>query len=75
MAIVVESESYTRNVELLKEVLKKADLWAKQYTAKFTLDKFELIHFKNPHKQPDKPFIIQQPTDIYDLAILDLGTD
>lgn len=47
-AIVVVSESYHRNVQLLERVLSRADLWAKRHAARFAPDKFELIHFANP---------------------------
>lgn len=52
MAIVVVSESYYTNTQLLQKTLGRADLWAKRHGAKFAPDKFELIHFKNP-REPD----------------------
>ncbi|KAJ5667634.1 hypothetical protein N7507_003498 [Penicillium longicatenatum] len=76
-AVIVESESYARNVEILDEVLQKADIWAKRHAAKFAPDKFELIHFTNPRagEEVSIPSQSTQPTDIYDIIIPDPGTD
>ncbi|KAJ5636976.1 hypothetical protein N7490_006855 [Penicillium lividum] len=72
---MAESESYARNVEILEEALRKADIWARRHAAKFAPDKFELIHFKNPREQPSEHPPTQQPMDIYDFIIPDPGTD
>ncbi|KAJ5953702.1 hypothetical protein N7454_000598 [Penicillium verhagenii] len=78
-AVIVESESYAKNVEALETVLQKADLWARRSAAKFAPDKFELIHFDNPRAPPCAPptqqQTQQQPTNIYDIIIEDPGTD
>ncbi|KAJ5901433.1 hypothetical protein N7504_007427 [Penicillium tannophilum] len=78
-AVIVESESYARNVEILDEVLQRADLWAKRHAAKFAPDKFELIHFTNPRKKDKGEILVTsqptQPADIYDFVIPDPGTD
>jgi hypothetical protein len=34
----------------MERVLGKADQWARRHAAKFAPDKFELIHFNNPHQ-------------------------
>ncbi|KAJ5636973.1 hypothetical protein N7490_006852 [Penicillium lividum] len=77
---MVESESYSRNVEILQEALTKADLWAKRHAAKFAPDKFELIHFNNPREKalPEEQQIApleQPPQSIYDFVVPDPGTD
>ncbi|KAJ5987694.1 hypothetical protein N7481_002904 [Penicillium waksmanii] len=51
VAIVVVSESYYTNTQLLQKTLGRADLWAKRHASKFAPNKFELIHFKNPRAQ------------------------
>ena len=75
MAMIVESRSYTRNVELLQIALDKADTWAQRHTAKFAPDKFELIHFTNPRQEPDTtptPVPDRQNTpDIYNIIVED----
>ncbi|KAJ5667630.1 hypothetical protein N7507_003494 [Penicillium longicatenatum] len=79
-AVIVESESYARNVEILEEVLQRADLWARRHAAKFAPDKFELIHFTNPRAEEEplpQPTQSTQPEEysIYDIIIPDPGTD
>ena len=65
VCIVVESDSYIRNVELLEKALVKADIWARKHAAKFAPDKFELIHFKNPRSTVPIDDDIQP--DLYDI--------
>lgn len=57
-AIIVVSESYYRNTQLLEKVLDRAEVWARRHAARFAPDKFELIHFANP----DENETIQEPT-------------
>lgn len=72
-------------MEILEEVLRKADMWARKHAAKFAPDKFELIHFTHPRigdrdagvlvtSQSTQP-LSQQPTSVYDFIIPDPGTD
>ncbi|KAJ5642579.1 hypothetical protein N7490_006579 [Penicillium lividum] len=81
VAMIVESRTYARNVELLQQALTKADTWARRHAAKFAPDKFELIHFTNPRQTPDA---LPMPTaatdrqhtpDIYDIIVEDPGDD
>lgn len=76
VAIVAESESYTKNVQILHEALGKADTRARKHAAKFAPDKFELIHFSNPRDAPPPTPVLSQPApaDVYDF-IVDEGHD
>jgi hypothetical protein len=73
VAIIVESDRYYDNIQLLEKVLGRADRWAKRYAARFAPEKFELIHFTNP----DENETTQEPTpntthirsDIFDYTI------
>lgn len=56
--MIVESQSYARNVEVLQIAFDKADTWARRHAAKFAPDKFELIHFTNPREPPVPPALI-----------------
>lgn len=79
MAMIVESQSYARNVEVLQIAFDKADTWARRHAAKFAPDKFELIHFTNPREPPVPPALIpqnrQNTPDIYDIIVENPGDD
>jgi hypothetical protein len=73
VAIVVTSESYYRNLQLLEKVLGKADLWGRRHAAKFAPDKFELIHFANPNEnettqEPTNADVTHIGSDIFDYS-------
>jgi hypothetical protein len=48
-SIIAVSNSYEENVWLIEKALERADEWAKRHAARFAPEKFELIHFNNPH--------------------------
>ncbi|KOS36290.1 hypothetical protein ACN38_g12979, partial [Penicillium nordicum] len=79
VAMIVESQSYARNVEVLQIAFDKADTWARRHAAKFAPDKFELIHFTNPREPPVPPALIpqnrQNTPDIYDIIVENPGDD
>ncbi|KAJ6133707.1 hypothetical protein N7523_000029 [Penicillium sp. IBT 18751x] len=69
VCIVVISEIYARNIEILQQSFGKAAIWAKRHSAKFAPDKFELIHFSNPRQPPPPVWIPRQPRDIYEFYV------
>jgi replicative superfamily II helicase len=77
VAIIVKSDTYHDNIELLEKVLGRAEQWAKWHAARLVSDKFELIHFTNPSTNDTRTHIgndIQSDiqtdiqTDIFDYA-------
>lgn len=66
VCIVMTSESYARNIEILEKSFGKAAIWAKRHSAKFAPDKFELIHFSNPRQPAPTAWTPRAPRDIYE---------
>jgi Ribonuclease HI len=69
VCIVVVSESYARNIDILQQAYKKAAIWARRHSAKFAPDKFELIHLCNPRQPPPPAWTPQPPRDIYEFHV------